>query len=117
MGRGYYGRVITGKEEPTIGFMVAGTARPVATPAQLREILRVFGQWQPPAGTTMKSLNIAADGRHSFAMFEADSAALLSEATAAFTDYLDFEIFPLVTAEEAVPIMGRMQAWVDQMKG
>ena len=97
-------------------FMIAGIAKPSSTPAQLREILRVFGQWQPPAGTTMKSINIAADGRHSFAVFEADSAALLLEATSAFTDYLDFEIFPLISAEEAVPIMARLQAWVDQAK-
>lgn len=97
-------------------FMLTGTVRPSVTPEQRRELLKVFGQWQPPQGVTMKFLYIAADERHSFGLFEADSAGAIAEIPYTFGDYLEFQVYPVVPAEEGAALIVKAQAWVDQAK-
>ena len=97
-------------------FQLIGSIRPSVTPEQRRELLKVFGQWQPPQGVIMKSLYIAADERHSFGLFEADSAAAIAEIPYTFGDYLEFQVFPIMPAEEAAALIVKTQAWVDQAK-
>ena len=97
-------------------FQLNGSVRPSATPEQRRELLKVFSQWQPPQGVNMKSLYIAADGLHSFGLFEADSAAAMAEVPYTFSDYIEFEVFPVMPAQEAAALIGKTQAWVDQAK-
>ena len=63
----------------------------------------------------MKSLYIAADGRQSFGLFEADSEAAIAEVPYTFGDYMEFQVFPVVPAEEAAALIGKAQDWVDQI--
>ena len=97
-------------------FMLMASIRPSVTPEQRRELLRVFSKWQPPQGVTMTSLYVAADERHSFGLFESDNAAAIGEIPATFGDYLEFQVYPVVPAEEGAAFMGKAQAWVDQAK-
>jgi len=98
-------------------FMIVSTLKPSVSPAGMRELLRVFSQWQPPAGSTMKALYFATDSRTAFGLFETESAAPLSEITSAFADYLDFQFFPVVEPQVGAEILVRMQNWVDNVKG
>jgi len=96
-------------------FVMISTIKASVSSHQMRELLRLFNQWQPP--TTMKALYFATDTKHAFAGLEADNAAQLSEVTSTFADYLDFQIFPVMQPQEGAEILGRMQTWVDQVKG
>ena len=46
------------------------------------------------SGVNMKSLYIAADDRHSFGLFETDSAAAIAEIAYAFGGYMETQVFP-----------------------
>ena len=96
-------------------FMLTTTLRPSVTPEHNRELLKVFSQWQPPEGATMKMLYIAADGQRSFGLFETDSAAALAQITNTFADYLEFEVHPVLPAQEGASILGQRHAWVDSV--
>ena len=97
-------------------FMLMATIRPSITPEQRRELMTVFGKWQPPQGVTMKSLYVAADERHSFGLYEADSAAGIGEIPITFGDYIEFQVYPVMPADEGAALFGKAQAWVDQAK-
>ena len=97
-------------------FILTGSVKSTTTPEQRRELLRVFNQWQPPEGVTMKMLYIATDERRSFGLFESDSAAAIAQIPYTFGDYLEFEVHPVIPAQEAAPLIVQMQAWVDQVK-
>ena len=97
-------------------FIIIGTDRANRTAAQSRELFHVFAHWQPPEGVNLKGILLSVDGRTGFVHAEADSAAAILELTAAYTDYLDFQIHPVLPAEEAAPIHDKMMAWVDQTK-
>jgi len=98
-------------------FMIVSTLKPSVSPAEMREVLRVFSQWQPPTGGNLKFLYFATDSKTAFGLFETESAASLTEITSAFNDYLDFQVFPVMEAQVGAEILGRMKAWVDQVKG
>ena len=97
-------------------FILTTSFKPSITPEQQRELLTVFSQWQPPDGVDMKMLYISVDQRHSFGLFEAESAAPIMEVTSTFSDYLDFQVFPVLAAPEGAELMGKSQAWVDGVK-
>ena len=98
-------------------FILMATDKATNTPEQRRGLLKVFSQWQPPEGVDMKMLYIATDERHTFGLFEAASAAAILQVTSTFGDYLEFEVFPVVPAQEGATIIGQTQAWVDEVKG
>ena len=58
-------------------FIGIAKARDSLTPAERREVLRVFSQWQPPQGLELKSLYISMNNDRVFALWEADNAALM----------------------------------------
>ena len=97
-------------------FMLMATIRPSVTPEQRRELIRVFSKWQPPQGVTMKSLYVAADERHSFGLYEADTAAAIGEIPITLGDYLEFDVYPVMPVEEGVALFSKAHAWVDQAK-
>lgn len=97
-------------------FMVVSKERTNLTPERARELMRLFGQWQPPEGLNLKSLYFEAGGTRAFALVETDQAALMMEVQATYADYLDFEFVPVIPAEQGAPIIGQAQAWVDRMK-
>ena len=64
--------------------------------------LRLFQNWQPPAGFEFKVHYQFADGSGGMNIVEAESAVALLQATGAFAPYMDFELTPIVTIEEGV---------------
>jgi len=68
--------------------------------------LAFFSQWKPPDGFEFKGFWGYADGSGGVAIVEADSAATIAKATAAFTPWLRFNTTPILPIEEAVTIAG-----------
>jgi hypothetical protein len=46
---------------------------------------------------------------------EAESAAAAFEATAAFSDLIEFHLVPLMDIMESVPISARVLGWIDSI--
>src|SRR5262245_17102665 len=78
------------------------------------ESLELFTRWTPPEGLVFKAHVARADGRGGLFIAEATSHAAILEATTVFAVYFDYEIWPVVEMEEAVPIIARAQAWADE---
>ena len=97
-------------------FMLMATIRPSVTPEQRRELIRVFSKWHPPEGVTLNSLYMATDERHSFGLYEADSAAAIGEIPITLGDYLEFDVYPVMPVEEGAALFSKAQGWVDQAK-
>ena len=97
-------------------FIAITKVRDSLSPAGRREVLHVFSQWQPPEGLQLKSLHFSTNNDRTFSLWETDNAALMTQVTFEFADYLEIEWVPVLPAEEAAPIAGQAQAWVDQVK-
>ncbi len=97
-------------------FILVASVKSTTTPEQRRELLKVFSQWKPPEGVDMKMLYIATDERHSFGLYESESAAAIAQIPYTFGDYLEFEVFSVLPAQEGAELLGKAQAWVDQAK-
>ncbi|MFN0095849.1 MAG: DUF3303 domain-containing protein [Dehalococcoidia bacterium] len=78
-----------------------------------RTSLERFLKWQAPI--TFISHYQSVDGRRGFAVAEGTPVGF-REATAAYGDVLDFEIYPIVSIEEGVAAEMKSFAWVDSLK-
>jgi len=70
----------------------------------IRRNLAFFSQWKPPEGFEFRGFWGFADGSGGVAIVEADSAATLAQATAAFTPWLRFTTTPILPVEESAAI-------------
>ena len=75
--------------------------------------LSLFTSWQPPF--EFKFHWTRADGKGGIAIFEADDPAVIVEGIAPFTPFFNFEITPVTTIEDAVPVFMRTNAWRDSV--
>ena len=50
---------------------------------------------------------------HHPGLFEANSAAAIAEIPYTFGDYIEFQIFPVIPAQERAALIVKTQAWVD----
>lgn len=70
-----------------------------------KAVLQLWAQWTPPEGFEIKSFHIGADAR-GFALIEATDAKAIFETTALWADvYVNYDIVPVLPADEAVAIM------------
>ena len=60
-----------------------------------RRSLKLFSNWQPPAGAEFKGFYGFADGSGGVAIIEVDSAATLSRVTQMWSPWLRFEVTPI----------------------
>lgn len=74
-----------------------------------------FVNWAPPAGFEFKAHYTRADDKGGFAIVETGTVALLLEATASFSDVMDFTVTPVMDIQEAVPIMQKAYEWADDV--
>jgi hypothetical protein len=95
-------------------FMAVYRTQPSITAESQRRALRLFSQWQPPAGFTFKAHYTSPDGV-GYAVVEADNVGVLVEGTAPFTAYLDFTVTPIMDIMEAVPLLMRADAWTQSI--
>jgi hypothetical protein len=77
--------------------------------------LKRFGAWSPPAGFSFQGHWARADGTGGMFVAEVDSAAAAFEATAAFSDLIEFEIVPALEIMESVAISARVLQWIDSV--
>lgn len=94
--------------------LVGGTYRFRAGVDQ-RVGLKRFQAWTPPAGFSFQAHWATADGMGGMFVAEAASAATAFEATATFSDLLEFHIVPVLDIMEAVPINARVFEWIDSV--
>lgn len=78
--------------------------------------LKLFSQWQPPAGVEFKGFYDYADGGGGVAIVEAASAEAMLETTAPWATFLRFTIRPLVPIEKATEIRAKTAAWRDSVR-
>ena len=90
-------------------FVAASLYRTISTEDSEREGFERFAKWSPAAGAELKALYVRADGRGFFAHLESSSAAAVLESLLPFTKNLDFEVLPVIDADEGVPIVRRLR--------
>ena len=83
----------TARRLETTEFMLTATVGPSVTAEERRDLIRIFSKWQPPQGVTMKFLYLATDERHSFGLFDVDSAAAIAEIPYTFGDWIEFQAY------------------------
>jgi Protein of unknown function (DUF3303) len=77
--------------------------------------LKRFQAWTPPDGFAFQGHWGTADGMGGMFIADVDSAAAAFEATAAFSDLIEFQIVPVLDIMEAVPINTRVLDWIDSV--
>jgi hypothetical protein len=92
-------------------FGVIYTERNPSEDAQKRS-LQLFTNWQPPIEFKHHWALAAGGG---MAVIESDSAAAIVEAVAPYTPFFHFRVEPVVSIEEAVPILMKANAWRDSV--
>jgi hypothetical protein len=92
------------------------TYRAGATEATLKRLTNLFVNWQPPKGYTFKAHYLFADGSGGITLAEAESEAALYEATAPWTPFLEFRVFPIVDIAKGVEIGLAAIAWRESVK-
>jgi hypothetical protein len=97
-------------------FLIGYKPKPGRLEAEDQRVLNLFVKWKPPAGITIKSHYIRADGG-GLVIVEADSAVAMVEANATWIPFLDYEAaVPIVEISEALPALQRVAAWRESVK-
>ena len=98
--------------------LFAAVYKPIGdqTEAKQKRGLQLFTNWKPPEGFVFKAHYFRADGNGGIAIVEAASAANLLEGITPWSAYFQFEVTPVVNAEEGVPIQMRVNAWRDSVR-
>jgi hypothetical protein len=101
-----------------VSMLFAVTWVPTGTLSEDRDkrTLRLFTNWQPPAGVEFKGFYDYADGNGGIAIVEAGSAEALLETTAPWAAFFSFTIRPLVTSERGVGIFENAIKWRDSIR-
>lgn len=81
-----------------------------------KRTLKLFGQWQPPAGVEFKAFYDYADANGGVALVEATSAEALLETTAPWSTYLTFTCRPVVASDKGAAIFQKTTAWRDSIR-
>jgi hypothetical protein len=90
-------------------FMAIYTTKDSRTEESHKRSLKLFTEWKPPV--PFKSHYSRADGRGGIAFFETDSPALVTEMITPWAPFFDFDLCPVLSIEEAVPIGLKSIAW------
>jgi hypothetical protein len=97
-------------------FAIAWVNRSGATEESERRSLRLFKNWQPPAGLEFKGFYDYADGNGGIAIAESNSAEVILEATAPWALFFDFTVRPIVPTEKSPAILEKAISWRDSVR-
>ena len=97
-------------------FAISYTTRPNVTEESLGRSLKLFANWEPPAGVVFKAHYATADGNGGLALVETDSAAAAFEVCSAWASFFEFKTAPLVELEQAMQIRANILKWRDSVK-
>ena len=77
--------------------------------------LKRFLAWTPPEGFAFQGHWAHADGSGGMFVAEVETSAAAFEATAAFSDLMDFDLVPAIEIMESIPISGKVLAWIESV--
>jgi hypothetical protein len=97
-------------------FAITWTNRAGATEETDKRMLKLFKNWQPPAGLEFKGFYDYADGDGGVAIAETNSAELILEATVPWATYLTFTIRPIVPTDKSPAVFEKALAWRDSIR-
>lgn len=80
-----------------------------------RRTLKLFTNWQPPAGFEFKGFYDYVDGNGGVAIAETSSAEVMLEAFAPWSTFFEFTVKPIVPTDKSVPILQKGIAWRDSI--
>lgn len=84
-------------------FRISGTA--AENQETMRRGLEVFSKWSPPSSTTFHAFVSRLDGNGGFAVVETDNPMDLADATSKFSFLAEYQIYPVVEMDQAVPAL------------
>lgn len=97
-------------------FAIEWTNRAGATEETDKRTLKLFKNWQPPAGLDFKCFYDYADGNGGIAIAESNAAELILEATAPWATFLNFTVRPVVPSDKSPAILEKVIAWRDSVR-
>ena len=97
-------------------FAITWTNRGGASEDRDKRTLKLFKNWQPPAGLDFKGFYDYADGNGGIAIAEANSAEVILEATAPWATFLNFTVRPIVPTDKSPAILEKAMAWRDSVR-
>jgi hypothetical protein len=87
-----------------------------ASEEQDKRMLKLFTNWQPPAGVEIKCFYDYADMNGGFLVVEASSVEPLLEMTAPWAAFFAFSTRPIIPVEASAVIQGKAFAWRDSIR-
>jgi hypothetical protein len=102
-------------EEDKMLFAIAWTNRAGTTEETDKRVLKLFKNWQPPAGLEFKGFYDYADGNGGIAIAEANSAEVILEGTVPWATFINFTVRPIVPTDKSTAILEKAIAWRDSV--
>ena len=81
-----------------------------------RRTLKLFTNWQPPAGLEFKGFYDYADSNGGIAIAEVNSSETILETTAPWAAFFNFTVRPIVPTEKTPAIFDKAIAWRDSIR-
>ena len=88
-------------------FGVTYEPRPGGGEQRQERALQAYNEWTPPESVTFHAHYVRADGNGGILIADAETAGAVAEATATFSPFFEFEVFPVVEVDEAISIIKR----------
>jgi hypothetical protein len=102
------------EEANTMLFAAIYSTRGSVTEELQKRGLQLFTNWTPPF--ELKAHYTRCDGKGGVAIIESDSAEAIVEGVSVWVPFFDFDVTPVMPAEEATPITQRAYAWRDSVR-
>ena len=97
-------------------FAIAWENRGSGTEETEKRSLKLFNNWQPPAGLDFKGFYDYADANGGIAIAEANSAEAILEATVPWAMFFNFSVRPIVPTDKSPAIFEKALAWRDTIR-
>ena len=97
-------------------FGVTWVNRDGASEERDKRTLKLFTNWQPPAGFEFQAFYDYADGNGGVAIVEASSPEAMLEVFAPWSTFFEFTVKPIVPVEKSVAILEKGLAWRDSVR-
>ena len=76
--------------------------------------LQLFANWDPPF--EVKAHYVRGDGNGGITIIETDSSEAVMESVSPWLPFFEFDVTPVVPAEQAVPVLQQAYAWRDSVQ-
>ena len=97
-------------------FAVSWVPRGGLTEERDKRTLKLFTNWQPPAGFEFKGFYDYVDGNGGVAIAETSSAEVMLEVFAPWSTFFEFTVKPIVPTDKSTPILQKAIAWRDSIR-